>query len=821
MAADDQKDSEELQRRQTLEEIRHRAEEAELKRIEELEKQAGGNPPPPTRASDRAALEEVQWRAEERERKRLEREDQESRPEVPVPRKIEPPPIPPLLPRDPNLELRDKLSIALDRGRLEKATALFAQYSETNPDEDELEEFRTRLSALESEQLQTKKKKRSTEALSSADREANQKKIKAILEAANGFYQREKYQKGLDSIQEILSLDAKNEDALQLQEQIEKAQRLAEQIKEEENRRKEEQPAAPAPPVPLPSTTPTGDDVWGSRPAPGDASYEVPDFTTPPPQPSRIVRIADRLSRVRISRKMVTGMLLVVVLAAVAYLVNTFRKEAFRPDSSLLIFPSEVSEADSSARFLADGIMHDVIGELGTISALRVVAPMTALTLRGGLLAARTVGANYFLQSKFAQSPAGVEVQLVLYDTTSRQSVWNATITKATESLPAVRHEIARAVLGAMKIKSAGGGNPSSEAGSTGSAAAYEAYARGQALLLRSGRSFLAAAKESFATAVQRDPKFANAWVALAWTHLLIFEAESEPAISHVDTASMYAQEAIVRGLKSADVFRVLGVAEQFRANFDRALAHLENAVSIAPGDAEIQRRVSEVYVIRGRNADALRSARTAALDDPLNIGTLTNLGFIQQFQRDFRGAKVTYEAASRLADDPSEYKSGYYLDVLVYVNKPELALEILRERIERMPESSVDYYKLGRVYQSAGGSKQQWEIALQRARELIDARLESSPLDARALSLLSLVRARLGRYNEALAAKARALEIAPNDPVVLLNIARMHTIHRDKPEALEYVKKALAERYQFSPLLDMDFFNLRSDPDFLAAISR
>ena len=46
MAADDLKESEELQRRQALEEIRRRAEEAELKRIEELEKQSEASGPP-------------------------------------------------------------------------------------------------------------------------------------------------------------------------------------------------------------------------------------------------------------------------------------------------------------------------------------------------------------------------------------------------------------------------------------------------------------------------------------------------------------------------------------------------------------------------------------------------------------------------------------------------------------------------------------------------------------------------------------------------------------------------------------------------------
>ena len=817
MAADDEKDSDDLQRKQTLEEIRRRAEEAELKRIEDLERQAGS--PGATRTSDRAAIEDARRRAEERERKRLEQEEQQSQPEPPPTRKFAPMPAPTPSPKDPIIELRDKLSIALDRGRLEKATDLFAQYSDTDPDEDELEEFKTRLEALESEQRRTKKKKKGREEKLGADREANQKKIKDLLEAANGFYQQEKYQKGLESIEEVLRLDSKNDDALQLQDQIQKAQRLAAQIKEEENKRKEEQAAAPAPPVPIPAATHTGDDVWGSSPTPGDASYEAPDFTTPPPQPSRIVKVADRLSRIRISRKMVAGMLLAVMLAAVAYLVNKLSQEAFLSNSSLLVFPSEVPEGSSSARFLADGIMYDVIEELGTAPSLRVVAPMTALTLRGGLLAARTVGANYFLQSQFTQSSLGVEVQLSLFDTTSNQAVWSTTITKTTESVSSIRSEIASAVLDAMKIKSSKGSAPSSELGTTGNLAAFEAYASGRSMLLYPNKYRLASAKEAFAISSQLDPRFARAWVALAWTHLLMFESDFSTA--HLDTATLFAEEALAGGLKSARVFRVLGVAEQFRGKYDRALSHLENAASIAPGDAETQRRVSELYAIRGRFEEALQSARRAALDDPLNIGTLSNFAYIQQFQGDFRGAMATYEAASRLAPDPEEYKTGYYLDVLVYLNKPERAVEILQDRVLDNPESAIDFYKLGRVYQSAGSSRQQWESAFDRAGQLLLTRLKDNPNDAEAHGLLSLVRVRLGRYAEALAAKARALEIAPNDPAILLLVARLHAIHRDKPEALEFVTKALGQRYRFPALLDMDFFNLRSDPEFLAAIKR
>jgi tetratricopeptide (TPR) repeat protein len=836
MAADDQKESEELQRRQALEEIRRRAEEAELKRIEELEKQAEASGPPafpppvaaPGETSDKVTIEELRRQAENAELKRIEHEERKFRLGVaaPLPGKPEPRPVPPSPAEEPRLvELREKLSVALDRGRLEKASDIFAEFSGLNPPETELEEFQSRLNVLEAEHLRAKKKKHAFEARASAEREVNQQKINTLLEVANVYYQQEKYEKGLECIDELLALEETNEDALLLRVQIQKAKKLAEQIKEEDAHRKAAEAAAPAArPEITPAAHPSSADVWGAPTSSyGDASYGIPDLTqNPAPQHSFVVRLADRLSRVRVPRKILVVLAVVAAVVLAAYLINTLRKEAFIKENSLLVLPAEAVDADSSSRFLAEGITYDLIEDFAVVSDLRLIGPVTALSLGGGdaALAARRLSANYFLQWKIARSSDAVALELALFDTLSTESLWRSRMQRSYQDLAAVRQEITQGVLGAMKLGLTQEDHPH-ESGGTQNLAAYVAYARGRDMLAHSNRFSAGYAVGAFTMALALDSHFQDARSALAWTHVLMFEASADSSTAPLDTAWVYSQDAVQGGHKTSEVYRVMGMVEQFRGNYERAVGHLEQAVAAAPNDAESQRRLAELYVIRGRADEGLKAAQKAASCDPRNIAALTTLALIQQFQADFSAAARTYEQASQLASDPIEYESGYYSDVLIYLQQHDRAAQILQDKINKDPESITDYYKLGRLFQSAGKSRQQWADMLERARDLLDARIARKPDDAIALSLLSLVRYRIGRYDEAVSAKTRAIELAPRNPEVLMNIARMHALHRDKTEALEYLRLALDRRYRVADVLDMDFFNVRSDPDFLSTITR
>jgi Flp pilus assembly protein TadD len=124
-------------------------------------------------------------------------------------------------------------------------------------------------------------------------------------------------------------------------------------------------------------------------------------------------------------------------------------------------------------------------------------------------------------------------------------------------------------------------------------------------------------------------------------------------------------------------------------------------------------------------------------------------------------------------------------------------------------------------VEQSAGKPKAEWEEAFLRAEELLKAVLTARPDDALAHSQVALVRTRLGEFREAIAANQRALKLAPTDPTVLYNTARMYAMQNDKQQAKEFLAKAVDRYYSLQDILDRDLSSLHTEPDFMKIITR
>ena len=92
---------------------------------------------------------------------------------------------------------------------------------------------------------------------------------------------------------------------------------------------------------------------------------------------------------------------------------------------------------------------------------------------------------------------------------------------------------------------------------------------------------------------------------------------------------------------------------------------------------------------------------------------------------------------------------------------------------------------------------------------------------DPAMLALQALTYTRLGQRKDALDANARALRVAPKNLEVLYGTARMYALQRDQKQAAAYLAQAVDRRYDLYRIIDMDFYNVRSDQDFLTAITR
>ncbi len=802
-----------------LEEIRRRAEEAELKRLEEEEKQGGSASP---------------WGAAPEEPPAVQR------PEVQPP--AEETSLPPKAVRDQKiLVIRERLTIALDRGKYDKAVELLNELSTLIPGSPEVEEFRQRISQVREQKRQTQGRRRAgSERRSSTDstvgregKAAQRKKVLELLELSQGNYEQEKYEKALESVEELLGIDPGNEDGEALKQQIVKAQRIAELIKREEARARaeaaslhpagEEEPAAPV--------SHEEGEVWGTSTVvqPSELGLELPPEEKgplAPPKPPLVERMASRVSRIKIPAKTLGIIGGILVLAVAGYFLFDRIKNAVAPPLySVLVYPASTSAADSASVWTADGLTEGIIADLAQISGMRVIGEATSFAFKNSgrdiVKSARGLGANFALQTSLGRVGDQLAVQFSLLDSLKGRVVWSSTRQSSLRELPATRQELVRKVLAFLEVEL----KPEEEAAlrRTPAAAAgpLDRYFRAREML----RNFRGAGGpqliEAFQQAVRVDSFYAEAHAGLGWAYVVAYEADRGAPEAYLTQARWSVQRALTLTQRNAETFRTWGVVEQYGGQRSKAVERLEQAVALAPSDAEAQRRLAIACLSAGRQEQALKAAQRAVADDPGSVDSYTVLAEVQQFAGDFKSAGQNYDLGLRLATDRSEYASAGFIDVLVRLQQHERAIEILQDRLARVRDSYEDLYKLARVQQLAGRSKAEWFSALQRARTMVEGRINENPRDAKAFSWKAMIHTRLGEFKDAATALKQALETNSDDIEVLYNGARMYALQSDRTQALELLRRAVTRRYSLPRILDMDFTSLRSEPEFQQIIAR
>jgi tetratricopeptide (TPR) repeat protein len=857
MANDDPKEPP-AHRQRILDEIRRRAEEAEAKRLEEedeiddqISETSGANdtlnaPPAP----------------------------------FPIPEGVGSAPAARSVQDQKIVILRERLQIALDRGRLEKAKEQLAELRTLVPDDPQLQTFEARVEALETtakreQEKKREEKKRAEEEKAKAktapaippppepkpptpsqrqpapppvsakrdpikdreERQARRKKIGAILDQVNGLYQQEKYDKALETLNGVFTIEPEHEDARVLRGQIEKAKQFSDLIKREEAKRKAEQPArGPSQKKPASPSTPADKDVWGTQPTnqqQQDIGFELPPQEKgpiAPPKPPLIDRLGNKLMKIRIPVKPILTVAVLLVVAFLAYrAVENIVTAVVPRDESILVLPAIADPLDSTLVAMADGTTDGLILDLSQASRVRVINATTTLALKNVDIRpsalARTMGANFTLQWTFTRNGDMVQLQTSLVDTATGATKWSTTRAFAPREAMTVRADMFDHILSALELKPGTYQSEPLQRRATLQPDAYMANMRARAMARQPGLYGDGAVIAAFEDAVQRDSTFGEAEVGLGLALMKWLEEDKHAPASELTRALFCVQSAMGAGLRTPEVFRLWGMIEQFRGQYDNAERRYREAVDAAPSDAESQRRYALLLAIRGEVDPSIAAARRAATDDPVNSEVWSTFGLVQQVKvlfkpegkEDLRAALRSYEQGYRVAADRSAYAAGFYTDLLIYLDHHDQAIDILNDRIARNPGDPMSLYKLGRAEQAAGHPVAEWQGTFGRARDI----LRGGNDDPVTISELALVYTRYGTFKEASASIAVALRKGGDDPDVLFNAARMYALQRDKKLALNYLTKSLAKRYSVERVMDMDFYNLRTDDDFIAAVQR
>lgn len=302
--------------------------------------------------------------------------------------------------------------------------------------------------------------------------------------------------------------------------------------------------------------------------------------------------------------------------------------------ASVAVLPFANTSGDPNDEPFSDGLTDELIGALGKVGSLKVAGRTSSFALKGRGLDIRAVGDTLHvatvLEGSVRRSGNRLKVTAQLADAHDASVIWAEHYDRELKDVFAVQEEIARAIVGALRITLAKGPSAAMARAPTADLAAYDLFLRGRLYFNQRTERGLLRAVDFFEQAVARDPAYARAYAGLADSHVLLAIIANHDPREELPRARAAAAKALTLDSTLADAHATLGhVLFAFDWNWAQAGHELDRSIALDPS-------YSLALLWRGiylsdqeRFPEAERALRQALAIDPLSAPVSMNLGRI------------------------------------------------------------------------------------------------------------------------------------------------------------------------------------------------
>src|SRR5881227_137928 len=412
---------------------------------------------------------------------------------------------------------------------------------------------------------------------------------------------------------------------------------------------------------------------------------------------------------------------------------------------SIAVLPFVNIGADPASEPFSDGMSEELMTALARIEGLRVTARTSAFRFKGKAVDVREIGSKlnvgYVLEGSVRRAGPQLRVSAQLINAATGYHLWSDEYDRDARDVFAVQDEIARAIVGAMRVKLSGAANATLVKPSTENPEAHDLYLQGRYFFAKRDSTSLRKAQDYFERAIVKDPSYALAYAGLsdAYSHRAVF--------GYVPPHDIHskAKQAVLRALALdstlAEAHTSLGFIDLFLEwdwttagrEFDRALAldsryppaHLfrawyfvatdrmedaigevQTAVSLDPFSLVNNARLSSMLYYARRYNEALAQARRLLELDSMSFQVRVELAraYLQLGQCD--------EALAAMKHAPEQASgAAYFRGVWGWINArcghPAQALaELNRFRAEVREGRYVSHYSLAIIHAALGDSE-------------------------------------------------------------------------------------------------------------------
>ena len=344
------------------------------------------------------------------------------------------------------------------------------------------------------------------------------------------------------------------------------------------------------------------------------------------------------------------------------------------PSIAVLAFANRSASADDE--YFSDGLADELLNVLAKIKGLRVAARTSAFSFKGKQSTVAEIGRALnvatVLEGSVRKSGNRIRVSVQLVKVTDGYQLWSESFDRTMDDIFAMQDDIAQAVVKELRtvlMHEAGGAGLDAmisaqvakvAAGRTTNAEAHALFLHGRFLIRRFAQKDLLAGIQCLRDALSHDAGYAEAW---AWLSFGLTRGAGYgmlPMKDANDEAGAAAERALSLDPNCVAGQVALFVHENFSGwNWTRALEAAEEALRIAPDDADVCVSASLLMLSVGDLARALTLAQTAVLRDPLNAEPHACLGrALTALERPATEVEAAYRTALEISPQGVSYNS-------------------------------------------------------------------------------------------------------------------------------------------------------------------
>jgi adenylate cyclase len=291
-----------------------------------------------------------------------------------------------------------------------------------------------------------------------------------------------------------------------------------------------------------------------------------------------------------------------------------------RPSIAVLPFTSLTT--DGGGDYFADGLTEDIIGALGRFRDLSVITPAAVFVYKGKnptpAEAGRDLKVRYVVEGSVRRAPENIRVSVNLTDASLSQVLWSEKYDTVPTDIFAVQDQITRRISGTLAVRLTNLEIARSAAKRPDSLEAYDLVLRGRALSTHSVRADNAEARRLFERAIELDPNYALAYVALGWSDVrAVTEGRTPSPDDALKRAEHLARKALALDDLDPRAHTLLGDVALYFGEYDRALDEVKRAIDLNGSDAGSYRILIDVLLFRGDLEGSIAAGETLTQFEP------------------------------------------------------------------------------------------------------------------------------------------------------------------------------------------------------------